>query len=152
MKTIFALSALVVVASAARPPSYAPSPYKPPTPSYAPAPSYKEEPANYQYEYAVKDDYAGVDFGANEYRNGYSTNGGYNVLLPDGRRQVVTYNVADAYSGYVADVQYEGYATAPSYKPAPAPYKPAPAPYKPAPAPYKPAPVYKPTPYKPTYN
>ena len=146
MKTILALSALVIAASADRPPSYAPSPYKPPTPSYAPAPSYKEEPANYQYEYAVKDDYAGVDFGANEYRNGYSTNGGYNVLLPDGRRQVVTYNVADDYSGYIADVQYEGYAKAPApYKPAPAPYKPAPAPYKPAP--YRPSPpVYKPAP------
>jgi len=36
----------------------------------------------------VKDDYAGVDFEANEERNGYATNGGYSVVLPDGRRQV----------------------------------------------------------------
>ena len=92
----------------------------------------------------MQDDYAGVDFAANEQRDGYSTNGGYEVLLPDGRRQVVKYNVADAYSGYVADVQYEGYASAPSYKPAPAPYKPAPAPYRPAPS-YKPSPSYRPT-------
>ena len=36
----------------------------------------------------------------------------------------MTYNVADGYSGYVADVQYSGeahYDAAPSY--APAPYK-----------------------------
>jgi len=47
----------------------------------------------------------------------------------------VTYTVADGYSGYVADVRYEGYAK---------PYEPAP--YKPAP--YQPAP-YHPAPYSP---
>ncbi|TRY77848.1 hypothetical protein TCAL_12217, partial [Tigriopus californicus] len=74
---------------------------------YKPAPSYKEQPAAYQYQYAVADDYAGVNFGQNEARDGYATNGEYRVALPDGRTQIVTYNVADAYSGYVADVRYE---------------------------------------------
>ena len=50
------------------------------------------------------------------------------VLLPDCHTQTVTYTV-DGYNGYVADVQYSGYAK--EYKPAPA-YKPAPS-YAPAP-------------------
>ena len=109
-------------------------------PSYG-APAYKEPeygPAAYSYGYDVKDDYAGVNFGQNESRDGSVTSGKYYVLLPDGRTQTVTYSV-DGYSGYVADVQYSGYAK--EYKPAAA--------YKPAPS-YKPAPTYKPV--KPTYN
>merc|ERR1712038_343248 len=94
----------------------APAPaYKPaPAPAYkpAPAPAYKGTPAHYSYQYGVdaKDDYNQVRFGASESRDGYATNGQYNVLLPDGRTQTVTYTVADDYSGYVADVQYDGYA------------------------------------------
>ena len=65
-------------------------------------------------------------FQANEHRDGYATNGEYRVALPDGRTQIVTYNVADAYGGYVADVKYEGVAQYPEVKP----YHPAkPAPY-----------------------
>merc|ERR1711931_519722 len=74
-------------------------------------------PPVYSYEYGVADEYSGANFGQNEARDGYSTNGQYRVALPDGRTQVVTYNVADAYSGYVADVKYEGVA---AYPPAPA--------------------------------
>ena len=113
-----------------------------PAPAYKPAPKYHEpqysEPAVYNYGYEVVDDYHGVNFGASEDRNGKATSGSYHVLLPDGRTQTVTYTV-DGYNGYVADVQYSGYAK--EYKPAPA--------YKPAPT-YKPAPSYKPV--KPTYN
>ena len=88
-------------------PVYHPAPK---APSYHPEPVY-DEPAHYSYEYAVNDDYANTHFNANEARDGYTTNGEYRVVLPDGRTQVVKYNVADAYSGYVADVSYEGQAT-----------------------------------------
>ncbi|XP_063884708.1 cuticle protein 7-like, partial [Scylla paramamosain] len=91
---------------------------------------------HYNTQYAVKDDYSGNDFGAQEARDGYSTQGSYYVLLPDGRLQRVTYHV-DGDSGYVADVTYEGeaqypqtygHAPAPSYGHAPAPsYTPRPA-------------------------
>ena len=111
-----------------------PNPYQP-APAYKPRPAYPEPadvPPQYQYQYAVKDDYAGVDFTQNEARDNYATNGEYRVLLPDGRTQIVTYNTADAYSGNIADVRYEGEAR---YDPAPAPsYKPTPPAYRPIPA------------------
>ena len=109
----------------------APAPYRPaPTPAYNPAPApyrpapsynepkYEDTPAVYDFGYAVNDDYAGVNFNANENRNNYDTTGKYSVLLPDGRTQTVTYTV-NAYDGYVADVQYDGYAK--EYVPAPKP-------------------------------
>ena len=49
-----------------------------------------------------------MNFGQEEGRNGAATSGQYHVLLPDGRTQTVTYNVGDAYTGYVADVKYSG--------------------------------------------
>ena len=64
----FLLAALVAVASARPdrpPPSYAPQ-YAPTNPEYA-------------YSYAVVDDYAGVNYNANEERSGYNTNGGWEV-------------------------------------------------------------------------
>ncbi|XP_040582959.2 uncharacterized protein [Lepeophtheirus salmonis] len=157
MKSFVALSAILAVAMSApadpyRPAPYhpAPAPYHPAPAPYHAAPSYKEEPAVYQYQYGVSDEYAGLNFGADEARDGYSTQGKYSVALPDGRIQTVSYNVADAYSGYVADVTYSGEAKYEPYHPAPSPYKPAPV-YHAAPAPYKPAPVYHaaPAPYKP---
>ena len=113
------------------------APAGPPVPGYGhPAPVYADVPAAYNYAYAVADDYSGANFGATEQRDGYATSGSYNVALPDGRIQTVTYRVDDAYGGYIADVTYSGeakYAPAPAH-PAPA-YKPAPV-YHPAPAPY----------------
>merc|ERR1711931_327891 len=96
-----------------------------------PAPAYNEPsydgPAVYHYGYAVADDYSGANFAANENRDGYATTGEYRVALPDGRTQIVTYNTADAYSGNVADVRYEGEAHYEPYHPAPVAHKPAPA-------------------------
>merc|ERR1719495_589125 len=92
----------------------------------------------YDYAYAVKDDYKGVDFNAKETSDGSNVVGEYRVLLPDGRTQIVTYT-ADHYKGYVADVTYEGEAQYPE----PAPYKPAPSYKAPAPAYSPPAPSYE---------
>merc|ERR1711996_174815 len=87
-------------------------------------PSYPDAPPAYQYDYAVKDDYSGVDFGQTESRDGYNTQGSYYVALPDGRLQKVSYTVT-AEGGYVADVTYEGEAQYPD--PKPSAYKPAPS-------------------------
>ena len=122
----------VVVAAPLRP---APVIVAAPAPAYGPAPVpaygppqvvYQDTPPAYDFSYGVQgDSYTGsASFGHNENRNGYTTNGEYRVALPDGRTQVVTYNVLDAQSGYVADVKYEGQpiayaAPAPAYGPAP---------------------------------
>merc|ERR1712038_680091 len=112
-------------------PVYHPSPVYHPAPivhkpaPYHPEPAY-DEPAVYQYGYAVADDYSGANFAQNENRDGYATAGEYRVALPDGRTQIVTYSVADAYSGYVADVKYEGEAHYEPYHPAPVKAHPAP--------------------------
>ena len=129
-QAFIAFSALLAVAAAL--PAGPPAPYHP-APAYGKGPVYEDTPPVYGYEYAVADDYSKANFGQNEKRDGYSTSGQYRVLLPDGRTQIVTYGTADAYSGNVAEVVYEGTA---HYGPGPA--------YKPAP---HPAPVYKPAPY-----
>jgi len=74
-------------------------------------------PAQYKYDWRVQDAYSANDFGQEEARSGYNIDGGYSVLLPDGRKQIVTYKVADAHSGYVADVRYEGEAKYEPYHP-----------------------------------
>ena len=38
---------------------------------------------------------------------GYTTEGSYSVLLPDGRIMTVTYSVPDTETGFLAEVSYE---------------------------------------------
>ncbi|XP_041985838.1 pro-resilin-like [Aricia agestis] len=63
------------------------------------------EPANYSFEYMVKDEESGNDFGHRESRQGDRAEGLYYVLLPDGRKQTVEYE-ADQ-DGYRPRVSYE---------------------------------------------
>ncbi len=66
----------------------------------------------------MKDDKSYVDMGQNEGRDGDKTTGNYWVVLPDGRKQNVKYQI-DSKSGYVADVDYNGEAKyQQDYKPA----------------------------------
>ena len=84
MQSFVAFAVLAIAAASAAPAG--------PVAPYAPAPhgpTYKDAPAVYQYGYAVNDDYTGTNFGANEARDGYATNGEYHVALPDGRIQTV---------------------------------------------------------------
>ncbi|XP_057366874.1 cuticle protein 8-like isoform X1 [Daphnia carinata] len=67
----------------------------------------------YNYGYHIKDPYTYSEFGHEETRKGDNTKGQYQVLLPDGRRQVVTYYV-NGKSGFVADVKYIGDAQYPA--------------------------------------
>ncbi|XP_071533309.1 cuticle protein 19-like isoform X2 [Panulirus ornatus] len=67
---------------------------------------YSHPPIPYEFRYGVRDQYYGTDFGHEEESNGASVRGRYYVLLPDGRRQVVTYT-ADHQRGFIATVTYE---------------------------------------------
>ncbi len=89
----------------------------------------------YDFDWSVKDDYSGNDFGHQETRDGYNTEGSYFVLLPDGRRQTVTYYV-NGDSGFVAKVTYEGEARY----------------HEPQTNSYRPQPTYKPQPPKNQYS
>ncbi|XP_053648021.2 cuticle protein 8-like [Cherax quadricarinatus] len=141
-------------------PALTPAPYHPPRvynpePVYKPAPVYKEVAKPYAFDYGVKDDYTGANFGHSENSDGKAVKGSYSVALPDGRIQTVNY-VADEYNGYQAEVTYEGEPIYPEYKPTYQPqpvYKPIPKPYNPPKTVYKPEPVYPtPAPYIPTYH
>ncbi|XP_047472531.1 cuticle protein 7-like [Penaeus chinensis] len=130
---IFKVSVFVAlsVAVTARPdtPSYSPPAhpapsYSPPSPSYS-APVYADVPPQYNAQYNVNDEYSGNNYGHQEDRDGYNTQGTYYVQLPDGRLQKVTYYV-DGESGFVAEVTYEGEAQYPAYEPSTS-YQPAPA-------------------------
>uniref|UniRef100_A0AAG5D152 Uncharacterized protein n=1 Tax=Anopheles atroparvus TaxID=41427 RepID=A0AAG5D152_ANOAO len=73
----------------------------------APVNSYlPPEPAKYEFSYEVDDEDADLSFGHEEMRDGDYTTGKYNVLLPDGRRQIVEYE-AD-HKGYRPKITYEG--------------------------------------------
>ena len=95
----------------------------------------------YSFEWAVKDQPSYNDYAHQETADdkGYVT-GSYRTLLPDGRTQVVNYK-ADDYSGYVADVKYEGDAKYQEYKPSSS-YKPAAYPSPAYPRPAYPSPAY----------
>ncbi|XP_071536218.1 cuticle protein 19.8-like [Panulirus ornatus] len=117
MMQVLVLATLVAVALAH--PAIRP-PYHPHPPSYAPV-----DPPKYDFNYAVRDNF-GNDFGHQESRDGYNTQGSYYAQLPDGRLQKVDYTVQGD-SGFVAQVGYQGQAQYPTYHPAPAPsYSPAP--------------------------
>ncbi|XP_063601421.1 pro-resilin-like [Penaeus indicus] len=74
--------------------------------------SYESGEAKYDFNWAVKHDDSGNDFGHQEARDGDHTQGSYYVQLPDGRLQTVRY-VVDGDDGYVAEVSYDGEARYP---------------------------------------
>ncbi|XP_037801923.1 pro-resilin-like [Penaeus monodon] len=74
--------------------------------------SYESGEAKYDFNWAVKHDDSGNDFGYQEARDGDHTQGSYYVQLPDDRLQTVRF-VVDGDSGYVAEVSYEGEARYP---------------------------------------
>ncbi|XP_069977395.1 pro-resilin-like [Penaeus vannamei] len=78
-----------------------------------------------QYNFNYDVNAFGNDFGHQEGRDGYNTQGSYYVQLPDGRLQRVTYTV-NGDQGYVAQVTYEGVAQYPAFQPS-ASYSPAPS-------------------------
>ena len=59
----------------------------------------------YKFGYAVNNKYSSNDYGHHETSDGNVVSGSYHVLLPDGRKQIVTYRADE--NGYVADVKYE---------------------------------------------
>ncbi|KAF0309457.1 Cuticle protein [Amphibalanus amphitrite] len=130
---LFLLSALLAAAAAQYGPAqygpayygpaqYGPAQYAPYTPygggipqAHPPRRDYHSVP-DYSYGYGVSDPVSGVHNTKEETRLGDRTEGSYSTLLPDGRRQIVTYWV-DGNSGYNAKVTYEGVAQHPPAKP-----------------------------------
>ncbi|XP_063887858.1 pro-resilin-like [Scylla paramamosain] len=108
-KLCFLLGVVVVLAAADKrpPPVYSYQAPEESEESYESYESYESKEAKYDFNYAVKDEYSGNDFGHQESRDGDHTQGSYYVQLPDGRLQRVTYYV-DGDSGYIAEVTYEG--------------------------------------------
>lgn len=74
---------------------------------------YFQEPAKYEFSYEVKDEESGSNFGHTETRDGDRAQGEFNVVLPDGRKQIVEYE-ADQ-DGFKPQIRYEGEANAEGY-------------------------------------
>jgi len=62
---------------------------------------------DYSFQYRVNNNDASVQYSHEEDRIEDDTAGHYQVLLPDGRTQVVTYSVPDKDTGYLAQVDYQ---------------------------------------------
>jgi len=62
---------------------------------------------DYSFQYRVNNNDDSVQYSHEEDRSKDDTSGHYQVLLPDGRTQVVTYNIPDKDTGYLALVQYQ---------------------------------------------
>jgi hypothetical protein len=64
----------------------------------------------YEFSYQVQDETSGSDFAHREEREGDAAWGSYEVLLPDGRKQIVEYQADE--NGYNPKIRYEqtGYA------------------------------------------
>merc|ERR1712117_427062 len=75
------------------------------------------EVSPYTYNYGVADDYSKAAFSQTESNDGTGVvEGSYQVNLPDGRVQTVTYHANDV-DGYVAEVSYAGEAQYPEAVP-----------------------------------
>ena len=68
-----------------------------------------EEDNGYRFNYEVDSLKNKLHFGHSEERQGSHTEGSYKVLLPDGRTQVVEYNVLDKDSGYSVKVYFKAF-------------------------------------------
>lgn len=62
---------------------------------------------DYSFQYRVTNNDDSVQYSHEEDRSQDDTTGHYQVLLPDGRTQVVTYSIPDKDTGYLARVQYQ---------------------------------------------
>ncbi|XP_063364120.1 cuticle protein 18.6-like [Cydia amplana] len=73
----------------------------------APAAQQEDPPMPYEYKYDVEDQEKALFFGANEAGDAQGkVNGGYKVLLPDGRLMTVEYTV-EGDSGFVPKISFE---------------------------------------------
>ncbi|KAK4292305.1 hypothetical protein Pmani_034918 [Petrolisthes manimaculis] len=68
---------------------------------------YDSDSGSYSFEWDVSDESSENYYGHYESKNGDLTEGGYHVLLPDGRLMTVKYYV-DGDSGFVHDISFEG--------------------------------------------